>query len=161
MRAARQRTGLFAQRAIELRPRRLQRRHEPEHDRRRQSEAGREQPDAEVGLGRDRARHAFERHHAEQQIADPDREHQSDDAAGDREHEALGERLADQPAASGAERQPHRDLLLPRRRAAQQQVGDVRARDQQHEADHGHQHEERRAARRSGSPTGRARPAGA
>ena len=38
-------------------------------------------------------------------------------------------------AARRAERQPHRHLLLPRRRARQQQVGDVGADDQQHQRD--------------------------
>ena len=51
-----------------------------------------------------------------------------------REQNALGEQLPDQPAAAGAEREPHRELALPRRGPRQQQVGDVRAGDQQHRA---------------------------
>ena len=52
------------------------------------------------------------------------------------EQHALGEQLPDEPAAAGAERQADRDLAPARRGARQQQVGDVRARDQQHGADH-------------------------
>ena len=46
------------------------------------------------------------------------------------------EQLADQLAARRAERQPHGDLALPHEAARDQQVRHVRARDQQHEADH-------------------------
>ena len=56
-----------------------------------------------------------------------------------RQQRALGQQLHDQPAAPGAERQADGDLLLPRRRARQQQVRDVGARDQQHQADDRHQ----------------------
>jgi hypothetical protein len=40
---------------------------------------------------------------------------------------------------------PHRELLLPPFRADQQQVRDVRARDQQHHADRPHQQPQRRS----------------
>ena len=46
--------------------------------------------------------------------------------------------------AAGAERAADRDLALARRAAREQQVGDVGARDQQHEADRAGQHEQRR-----------------
>ena len=46
--------------------------------------------------------------------------------------------------ASGAERGAHGELALPRRRPRQQQVGDVGARDQQHEGHGAGQDEERR-----------------
>ena len=48
------------------------------------------------------------------------------------------------PCACGAQRGPNRELLLPGCRAGEQQVGDVRARDQQDEADRAKQHEYRR-----------------
>ena len=41
--------------------------------------------------------------------------------------------------ARGAEREPHRHLALAHRRACEQQVGDVRAGDQQHQPDDRHQ----------------------
>ena len=62
-----------------------------------------------------------------------------------REHQALGQQLPDQPAASRAERAAHRELAAPRRAARQQQAGDIGARDEQHEADGAEQHEQRRA----------------
>ena len=46
----------------------------------------------------------------------------------------------DEPTAARAERQPDGDFLLPRGRARQQQIRDVRARDEQDEADDRHQH---------------------
>ncbi len=64
-------------------------------------------------------------------IADEDPER----AAHPREQQALGQELAHQPPARRAERQPHRQFLLPRGRAREQQVGHVRTDDQQDERD--------------------------
>ena len=61
------------------------------------------------------------------------REHEAEHAADDRQQHALGHELAQQPAAAGAERGAHRELAMPRLGARQQQVGEVGARDQQHE----------------------------
>ena len=72
---------------------------------------------------------------AGQQLLAPRRDENAERAADRREQQALGQQLADQPPARRAERQPDRDLLLPRRRTRQQQVGDVRAHDQQHQHD--------------------------
>ena len=44
-----------------------------------------------------------------------------------------------QPAASRSQREPYAELLVPRRDARQQQVGHIRADDQQHHAAHRHQ----------------------
>ena len=63
--------------------------------------------------------------------------------ADDRQQQAFGEQLPDDSPVRGAERGPHRHLLAPPDRARQQQVGDVRAGDQQHEADGRHQHDQR------------------
>ena len=53
-------------------------------------------------------------------------------AAGDRcEEHALDEQLTDNPAASGAERGANRHLAATGNAAGQQQIGNVRARDQQ------------------------------
>jgi hypothetical protein len=68
-------------------------------------------------------------------------------AAGGREQEALGEDLADQPPARGADRRPDGHLALPRRGLREEHVRDVRAGDEQHEADRAEQDEERRAGR--------------
>jgi hypothetical protein len=59
--------------------------------------------------------------------------------ASDR-REALDERLARQVPPAGPQGQPDRDLSVPGRGPRQQEVRDVRARDQENEADHRHQH---------------------
>ena len=61
------------------------------------------------------------------------RQQQAERAAAERQQDALGQQLADDAAAAGAERRADGDLPLPRQRPRQQQVGDVGARDQQHE----------------------------
>ena len=75
---------------------------------------------------------------AEPGQADPERatEHGNDDPFG---HE-----LADQTSASGAERRSHGELAPAGLGAGQQQVGEVRAGDEQHEADRALKHPERR-----------------
>ncbi len=50
------------------------------------------------------------------------------------EQQALGQQLAHEPAPRCAERGSNRDFPLPSAGARQQQVGDVGARDQQHES---------------------------
>ena len=60
------------------------------------------------------------------------------DAANHGQQQALGEELLNQPPPAGANRQPHRNLLPAAAGARQQQVGDVAAGNQQHQADHGH-----------------------
>ena len=64
------------------------------------------------------------------------------DAAGEREQQALDQQLPDDAPARRAHRVAHRHLARPRRRARQQQVGDVGAGDEQHEADRAHQRQE-------------------
>jgi hypothetical protein len=71
------------------------------------------------------------------------RESNRDDAAHEREQEALGEQLTNDPAAAGTDRQTDRDLPFARRGSSEQEVGHVRAGDQQHQADRRHQHEQR------------------
>ena len=64
-------------------------------------------------------------------------------AAGDREHERLDQHLLEDARAAGAERGADGELFAPRERASEQQVGDVRAGDQEHEGDGGEEHDER------------------
>ena len=52
--------------------------------------------------------------------------------------------MARQARAACAEREAQRNFLLPHRRARQQQVGDVRARDQQNERDRAEENEQGR-----------------
>ena len=61
------------------------------------------------------------------------------DAAGEREQHALDQRLRDDLPPRRADRQAHRGLAAARDRAREQQVGDVGARDQQHEPAHAEQ----------------------
>ena len=64
-------------------------------------------------------------------------------AAGRRQHQALDQQLTHDAAARRAERQPQRHLALTRGAARQQQIRDVRARNQQHAGDDRHQHPQR------------------
>ena len=70
-------------------------------------------------------------------------EQQSGGGAEQRQHAALGEELREDAAASGAERDAHGDLALPRFGAGEHEAGDVGAGDEQHEADGAEQHEQR------------------
>ena len=56
-----------------------------------------------------------------------------------RQDHALGEQLRDEAAAAGADREADADFALPVYRASQHQIGDVGARDQQHQCDHDHE----------------------
>ena len=56
--------------------------------------------------------------------------------AGDREQDALDERLGHDLPSRRAHREPDRRLTAPRHRAREQQVGDVGAGDEQHEPAH-------------------------
>jgi hypothetical protein len=50
------------------------------------------------------------------------------DASGDRDGEALGKQLPNQPSAAGADSEPEHHLARPHRPAAGQEAGDVGAR---------------------------------
>ena len=73
-----------------------------------------------------------------------DAKRQPEHAAHQRQHDALGQQLPHDPAAAGAHRRADRDLPLADGRAHQQQVRDIRARDQQDEGDRAQQHPQRR-----------------
>ncbi len=74
-----------------------------------------------------------------QSLHERPRQRDGGDGAERAEQRAFDEQLLNQPAAAGADGEAHADLAPARRGARQQHAGDVRARDQQHEADHGHQ----------------------
>ena len=67
------------------------------------------------------------------------------------QQQTLDERLPQQPAAAGAERQPQRRLLRARRRPRDQQPRHVDARDHQQDADAGEQRQQRPAISRVAS----------
>ena len=68
---------------------------------------------------------------------------QTQNAAGQRQHHAFRKKLPDNPAASGSHRGANRNFPFPARRARQQQIGDIRAGDQQHEADRTQKNQQR------------------
>ena len=76
-------------------------------------------------------------------IAAPTRHSQR--AADRREHQALGQELADDAPPAGAQRRPYRQLTRAYRRACQEQVGHVGAADEQHEADDAEEQHRRQA----------------
>ena len=69
------------------------------------------------------------------QSAEPER--QADGGAGARQQDAFRQHLPDETQPAGAERRAHGELALSRDGAREQQIGDVRAREQQHHADCG------------------------
>ncbi len=60
---------------------------------------------------------------------------QTQAAANERQHHALGQQLPDNPPASGSQCGTNRDFPFPGRGTRQHQAGHIRASDQQHEAD--------------------------
>ncbi len=84
-------------------------------------------------------------HEREQGFDAPQGQHDPERAARQRQQNALREQLPHDPPARRAERRAYRHLLVTRRRAREQKVRDVGARDEQHEADRAEEDEQRRA----------------
>ena len=82
-------------------------------------------------VGRDLRRE----HELEERLAG----HESGDAAEQRDHEAFREQLASDSSRTGAERTANRELALARARAGEQEIAQVRARDQKNKCDRAHQ----------------------
>ena len=120
-----------------------QRRREAEQQRGCDGHAGRKAQDAQVEMRLQH--HPFDRsgEHRNQERRAPPREQQSGAGAQRHQHEAFGQQLADQPAAARANREPHRHLVLPRGGAGEQQVGDIGAADEEHDADDRHDDHQR------------------
>ncbi len=114
----------------------------PKHDRRERAGADGEEQHGAVDAHGVEARQVRRVQPRQRPRAGP-REHEPGQAAAGRQHEALGRELPQEPRAAGAERAAHRHLALARGRAREEQVRDVRARDQQHEADRHEQRHER------------------
>ena len=111
---------------------------QPGHDREPEREGERAPVHADLVEPRDGPRlERLQRADAPHGEAEPQR------AAGEREHHALGEQLADQPPPRGAERRADRHLALPRGDPREHQVGHVGAGDQQHQPDRAHEDEQR------------------
>ena len=71
----------------------------------------------------------------------PPGEGETGDGPGRRHDEALDQHALNQSTAAGAECRPHGRIALLHRRTSEPQVRDVRARDEQHDADRGEEHE--------------------
>ena len=115
---------------------------QPGQDRGAEREAQHPAIDGDVGG----ARNAIGAKRLDQRDSDRGQQ-ETQDAAEGGEHQAFGEHLHYKPVASGAERRADGDLLLAHRRPHEQQVRDVRACDQDDDADRGEQREERRPDR--------------
>lgn len=114
--------------------RHAQRRREAAEDAADQGDADREPERDRVDARLLEARHAV-RAPGDDRGDERAREHETGRRRGEREHEALGQQLADDARLASAERGAYGDLARPRRAAREQQVGDVAAGDQQHQAD--------------------------
>ena len=128
----------FLQRLIGPQRARLQRRRQTEDQRRGER---RDQPrDEHTSVDPDvlDSRNAGRRER-QQQLRAPRRQEHAEHAAHHGERGALGQELANQPPASRAERGANRQLPVPRDASGRQQIGDVDARDEQHEPDGGQQ----------------------
>ena len=93
-----------------------------------------------------------------QQIGGPESKDEAPGATGEGEHEALGEELADDAAASAAEREADGNLLAPGGATGEEHIGEVETGDEQHEAGHA---EQERAEEIQVAPFGRGAGAGA
>jgi hypothetical protein len=112
---------------------------EAEHDAGGDRHAEREQQHERIDRDFRRARKA-RGIDANQRLDARARDHEAERATHEREQDAFGQELAQQASASGAERRADRKLAAPCFGAREQQVGQVRARDQQYEADRDLQH---------------------
>ncbi len=132
--------------------RRLNGRHQSEGERRKEACRANEREHHRVDADVDPERHQLTGRRAGLDHAEPDRQrsgaigraHETNSPGEDREQEALDEQRAHDSPARRAERRADGTFARPARRACQQQVGDVGARDQQHEADGSHQRHEHR-----------------
>ena len=118
------------------RPRRLDRRHQAEDERRREGEHGREADESQVDVhllpARDESRN-LRRHVARDELeADPGHRERGRHRR-EREDPALEQQLARDAHPARANRKAYRHLPLPFGAARQQQAGHVRAGDEQHE----------------------------
>ena len=109
-----------------------------QRDERREGEHGAVDPDL-VHARQRKAR----RKQPQDRAHSPVREHKSQRPAEGGELQALDQELVQEPRAAGAERHPDRHLAGSHRRAHQEQVGDVRASDQE-DAAHGAKQNEQR-----------------
>src|SRR5262245_7369867 len=135
------------QRFVQIGLRRLNRRREAEEDSGHYGNDQRENQHARIDAEMIVARHhpsRFLRQRDLESLDTPSGEQNADRSANERQDDAFGQQLPDDPAPGGAKRQPQRNLFHSPRRAGKRQIGDIGAGDQQHERDRGHYHQRRR-----------------
>src|SRR5262249_38244497 len=114
-----------------------------EREARQQSKDQRDQQDGPVDFDFAHARQAQRRDGAKR-IHSPGGQQQPERAAECSQQQTFGQQLPDQSAPAGAEREQNGEFLSPLRVARQQQVRQIRARDQQHKQDGELQRQHRR-----------------
>ena len=119
----------------------LERRHQADGEagQKRQSEGESEGHAVDSDLARPRQA-GGDRGHRE--VGAPERQEHPPEAAGEGEGQSVGQHLAHQPPAAGAERGADGELALPGRGPGEQKVGDVGTGDQEDEGDRPQEHEE-------------------
>ena len=142
----------------------LQRRRQPEHQAGGERRGDGEREDAQVGGDLERDRHRRRQRQPLERGGRRGRHREPAERAEREQREHLGEELANQPEAAGAERGPHGEVAAARDVARRQQRGDVDAGDHEHERGGAEQHAEegdgrhrRRPAARSGASPAAAR----
>ena len=127
--------------------RRRQSRDEREEHRGRNRQAGADPEHARIDGDVERADGEAGRVTADDRDERP-RQQQPEHRAGATEHQALGEQRPPQRAGAGAERGTDGQLPFAAHRSRQDQVGDVRARDDEHDSGGGQQQQQHRPRRR-------------
>ena len=126
-------------RGLKIRARRMERRRQPEANRREQRHAARDCEGAAIHVRAPAERQKI-RQKRRQGVECPRRGEHSESPADSREQDALGHELAHQAAALGTKRHADAHLPLTARRARDQQAGDVCAAQYHQHADRAEQH---------------------
>jgi hypothetical protein len=125
---------------LQIRPRRLQRRCDAEHQAGKQRDRERKTEDHRVHARLLQSRDVF-RQDAFEDSRTPVRDRETNAAADQPNHCALSQQLPRDARARRAEDRSDANLVAPTGRACEQQVGDVRAGDEQYEGDRAEQDE--------------------
>ena len=133
------RPALILQRFGRRKRRRAERGHGAEDERRHEPDARGEREHAQI----DRRVEVVGRELRDEERRPEAGDRQPERRAGAGDEQALADELPRDARARGAEREAHRQIAPPRVGARQHQVRDVRARDEQHRADHHHHRDER------------------
>jgi hypothetical protein len=121
----------------------LQRRRQSEQQAREGGERQRENQQPNVQGGRNPPAGGVRWQDAQQRAGGPHRHQQAEQTAGQRDDQALGQKLPHERPPSGSQSQPDGHFTAARGGARQQQVGHIGAGDQQHQSHQGHQRNQR------------------